>query len=89
MEIEIEDRCTQDMSHTFMIPHGISDEAFVRIISHNLLRLEAVQYPVSRNLLTHDFTEPTIEPENNWVPFSKERTLWLQNMKISEPLFDR
>ena len=88
MEIEIEDRYSQDMSYTFMTPHGISDKDFNEIICYNFLRLEAVQCPVSRNLLIHDFTELTMEPENDWVPFSKERALRLQNIKIFGPLLD-
>ena len=61
------------MWHAFMTTYGISDKDFTESIIQNLPQLEAVQYPVSRNLLIHELTELTMDPETNWEPFSKQR----------------
>ena len=42
MDIEIEDRCTQDMGHTFMTSYSISDKDFTEIINQNLACLDTV-----------------------------------------------
>ena len=54
MDIETEDQCIQNIGHTFMTPHGISDEHFSEEIIKNLTRLPATQFPVSRNILVHE-----------------------------------
>ena len=47
IDIENNDKYTQDMGRTFMSPHGVWDENFTKIINQNLQRLDTVQYPVS------------------------------------------
>ena len=44
MDIETEDQCIQDIGHTFMTPHGISDKDFSEEIIKNLPRLAAMQF---------------------------------------------
>ena len=43
MDIENEDKCTQEMGHTFITPNVISHKDFAEIINQNLSRLDTVQ----------------------------------------------
>ena len=42
MDIEIEDRCTQDVGHTSTTSYSISDKDFTEIINQDLPRLDTV-----------------------------------------------
>ena len=83
MDIETEDKWTQDIGHTFMTLYGISDKEFSEEIDKNLLRLAATQYPNSRNILIHDIDKLTMESENDWKTFSRERKEELQQFQDS------
>ena len=78
MDVETEDQCIQDIGHTFMTPHGISDKDFSQEIKKDLPRLAATQFPVSRNILVHEKYKINMESKNDWKPFSHQRKAEMQ-----------
>ena len=83
MDIETEEKCIQDIGHTFMTPHRISDKDFSEEIKENLSRFAAIQFPISSNILIHYTDKFNIELENDWKPFSRERKDKLQQFHDS------
>ena len=73
IDIETEDQCIQNIGHTFMTPHGISDKDFSEEIIKNLPRLPATQFLISRNILIHENYKLDMESKNDRKPFSVER----------------
>ena len=73
LDLTTEDKCTQDMGHTFMTPLGISDQDFTKEIKEKLPRMSAAQVPVSRTLLIYELSQLTKNSDQDWKPFSKER----------------
>ena len=73
MELATDDKCTQDMGHTFMTPLGISDQDYSQEIETKLPRMHAAHFPVSRKLLIYELSQLTKNPNQDWKPFSKER----------------
>ena len=65
MDIETEDKCIQNIGHTFMTPHGIWDKDFSEEIIKNLPRLPATQFPVSRNILIHENYKLNMKSKND------------------------
>ena len=59
MELATDDKCTQDMGHTFMTPLGISDQDYSQEIETKLPRMCAAQFPVSRKLLIYELSQLT------------------------------
>ena len=83
MNIETEDQCIQDIGHTFMTPHWISDKVFSEEFNKNPPRLAAMQFPISRNLLIHVTVKLIMESELDWKPFSRERMNEIQQFHDS------
>ena len=83
MDDLFEDQCIQDIGHTFMTHHGITDKDISEEINKNLPRLVATQFPVSRNTLVHQNYKLDMKSKNGFQPFSSEREEEIQRFHDS------